>query len=101
MPSQTCRWLPRSVVAAEASEKTCCEWSHSLSVSAPRGLPPPRSSLQSCSRGLWVNAMRHPLYRLVLLTTLVMAGLAMSAKGEPEQLLADPARMIETAKRMD
>ena len=45
--------------------------------------------------------MREPLYKLVILTAMAVTGLAMTTKGEPVRLVADPARMIETAKRMD
>ncbi len=45
--------------------------------------------------------MGEPLFKLVILASMVLAGLTTITNGEPTRLLADPAQMIATAKRMD
>ena len=45
--------------------------------------------------------MCEPLFKLVILASMAITGLATTTNGEPTRLLADPARMIETAERMD
>jgi hypothetical protein len=45
--------------------------------------------------------MGQPLFKLFILASMALVSLANMTNAEPTKLFADPARMIETAKRMD